>query len=220
EFDFDPYNENMFDYPRISSGFYMDDQTQYAHESMWLYTGIWTHFVHPDDVYQIPEGYNKASQGKDALRNSKNLGWRKTPGSNNSMLAEFDRYLKMVTTAYPQTRFLNGAQAGPIVNDWRAARFSHINRDGRYTVTRTDPGLSDTQYWLVFASQQNAGKVENSLRAESHLFSKTPLADGFIYSVYTNKPEITLRDLTYLDRNALALNAKLVANFLCHAFYT
>lgn len=210
EFDFDPYNENMFDYPRISSGFYMDDQTQYAHESMWLYTGIWTHFVHPDDVYQIPEGYNKASQGKDALRNSKNLGWRKTPGTNNSMLGEFDRYLKMVTTAYPQTRFLNGAQAGPIVNDWRAARFSHINRDGRYTVTRTDSGLSDTQYWLVFASQQNAGKVENSLRAESHLFSKTPLADGYIYSVYTNKPELTLRDLMYKDREALALTAKLV----------
>ncbi len=92
EFDFDPFEKNIFDYPRISSGFYFKDDEKFTIQSLYLYTEIWTHFVHPDDVYQIPDRADKTSGGY-SLRNSLNYGWRKTKGSNKAMFPEFRNYI-------------------------------------------------------------------------------------------------------------------------------
>lgn len=211
EFDFDPYNKNLFDYPRISSGFYMDTQTQYAHESMYLYTGIWTHFVHPDDVYQIDRPGN-ISQGDDELRNSKNLGWHKTKGKDYGMLSEFDDYLKQMAMTYPQIRYVNGGEGGKIVNDWRASQFRHISDEGSYTVEELNPeaSLSNSQYWFLYGSFENAAKIESQLKNESVLYSKTLYMDGYLYTVYSNKSKLTLRDLKYKGTDQKNIDSKLV----------
>jgi hypothetical protein len=211
EFDFDPYDKGFFDYPRISSGFYLNAKTKYSHESMYLFTGIWTHFVHPDDIYQIPAGFNKSSQGEYELRNGRGLGWKKTKGKNIGLLTEFDDYLKEMTTAFPQMRFVNTSQGGSIVNDWRASKFKHSSDEGSYTVAEisSDKSLSDTQYWFLYGSFENALKIEAQLRNESVTFSKTPYLDGSLYTIYSTKPKLTLRDLKYKNA-AQAIAAKKV----------
>ncbi|RZJ30499.1 MAG: DUF2194 domain-containing protein, partial [Flavobacterium sp.] len=212
EFDFDPFNKNLFDYPRISSGFYMDTQMKFAHESLYLFTGIWTHFVHPDDIYQIDRPGN-LSQGDDELRNSKNLGWHKTKGKDYGMLSEFDGYLKELATTYPMIRYVNAGEAGKIVNDWRASKFSHSSEEGSYTVAEigSDGSLSDNQYWFVYGSFENAAKIEAQIRSNGALqFSKTPYMEGYLFTVYTKKPSLTLRDFKYKGPDQKNIDAKLI----------
>jgi hypothetical protein len=198
EFDFDPFNKDIFDYPRICDGFYLTDDQKFSRESLYLYTGIWTHFVHPDDVFQIVSKEN-ISQGDFDLRNSRNLGWRKTNGKNIGMLTEFDAYLKHITTAFPQMRFVNAGEGGTIVNDWRASKFLHKTGDGYYTVEELNPeqSLSDKQYWFMYGSFENAAKLEAKLKSQDAEFSKTPFLDGYLYSVFTGKSQLTLRDLQF-----------------------
>ena len=75
DFDPDPYNDYFFGYPRITSGFDLQEIDLLTMESMYLYTGIWTHFVHPDDVFQIPDESNKETSGHFEFRNRNNLNW-------------------------------------------------------------------------------------------------------------------------------------------------
>jgi hypothetical protein len=102
---------------------------------MYLYTGIWTHFVHPDDVYQIPETADKTSAGY-SLRNQYHLGWKKSKNSNKAFFPEFKSFLKQFTMTYPQMRFVNGGAGGNLVMNWRASRYSHKSEKGLYTYIR------------------------------------------------------------------------------------
>lgn len=196
EFDFDPYNKDFFDYPRISDGFYLETDKMFSLESMYLYTGIWTHFVHPDDVYQIPSPFNK-SAGDFDLRNARELGWRKTKGKSTAMMGEFVNLLEQMGKTYPQLRYVNAGEGGKIVNDWRASRFVHKSADGLYSVTETDPekSMGNTQYWFLYASYQNASRIDTALQNEEALFSKSPFLDGYLYSIYTHKSSLTISDL-------------------------
>ncbi len=203
EFDYDPYSNDFFDYPRISSGFYMSEESKYSIQSMYLITGIWTHFVHPDDVFQIPSTAN-ASAGHYSLRNELNLGWHKTKGGNKAMLPEFKKVIRQMTNAYPQLRFLNGNDAGEIVIDWRASKYNHISENGLYTISRTNPNEVTKQYWFMYGSNENAEKIEAKLKNQVALFSKIPFLDGFMYSVYNNKPKISVIDLNYKTPNEKA----------------
>lgn len=195
EFDFDPYHHGMFDYPRISSGFEIDDDSKYNIQSMYLYTGIWNHFVHPDDVYQIPSPFNK-SAGDFDLRNAKGLGWRKTKGKSGGLLAELDKYFKEFTTAFPQSRFLNAGEGGFIALDWRASKFNHKINDGKYIVEELNPdnSMSNSQYWFLYGSAENAENIEHQLKSIAVIYSKTSYLNGFLYSVYTNEPVIKIKD--------------------------
>lgn len=215
EFDFDPFEKNIFDYPRISSGFYFKDDEKFTIQSLYLYTGIWTHFVHPDDVYQIPNREDKTAGGY-SLRNSLNYGWRKTKGSKKAMFPEFRNYLKQVTSAFPQMRFVNGADGGSIVNDWRASRYNHKSENGLYTVKEINPN-EDKQYWFLYGNATNTEKIELQLKNQKVLFAKTPFMDGFLYSVYTNKPSLTSVDLYYKKpeerAKMIAINKLVKADF-------
>src|SRR5690606_1394113 len=101
EFDFDPLEPKLFDIPRTASGFYLSEEANFALNSVYLYTGIWIHFVHPDDVFQIP-GEHNISQGNYALRNSEGLGWHKSKKSNRAMYPEFRSLIKNMKQRFPQ----------------------------------------------------------------------------------------------------------------------
>ena len=196
EFDYDPFNKDLFDYPRISSGFYMNNEEKYILHSEYLITGIWNHFVHPDDVFQIPATAN-ASAGHFDLRNRLSYGWRTTKGKDKAMLPEFRKYLKEMTTNFPQLRFVTGGEGGKLTIDWRASRYSHKAKDGLYSVSELNANKDDKQYWFMYGSPANAGRLEAQLKGQNVLFSKSPFMDGYLYSIYTNKPRLTSVDLLY-----------------------
>ncbi|NHM06872.1 DUF2194 domain-containing protein [Flavobacterium sp. CYK-4] len=215
EFDYDPFEKNFFDYPRISSGFYIEDDERYTINSMYLYTGIWTHFVHPDDIYQIPATADKRAAGY-SLRNQYTLGWKKSKNSSKALFPEFKNFLKQLTTTYPQLRFVDGGVGGNIVMNWRASRFSHKSEKGLYTVSEINP-TENKKYWFLYGSPANADRIETQLRNEMVLFSKTPFVDGYLYSVYSSKPKLTSIDLNYKspkERAQLAqINSLVKADF-------
>lgn len=195
EFDYDPFNKDLFDYPRISSGFYMNNEEKYILHSEYLLTGIWNHFVHPDDVFQIPATAN-ASAGHFDLRNRLAYGWHNTKGKDKAMLPEFRKYLKEMTTSFPQLRFVDGGQGGKLTIRWRASRYTHKAQNGLFTVVEQNPD-DEKQYWFMYGSPANAGRIDAQLRSQNVLFSKTPFMDGHLYSVYSNKQKLTSVDVMY-----------------------
>src|SRR5699024_8825165 len=72
EFGPDPYVPGFFDYPRITSGFYNFDTSEFEQNSLYQLIGIWTHFIHPDDVFQV----NQRDEDLFRSRNRLGLGWR------------------------------------------------------------------------------------------------------------------------------------------------
>lgn len=195
EFDLEPYNKGFFDYPRITSGFYMSNNEHYDMQSTFLYTGIWTHFVHPDDIYQIENEETTVNDNYHS-RNYKRLGWYKTNGQKKGMYAEFNTILKNFTTNYPQTRFLNAGDAGAIVYDWRASAFTHEKKDNLYTVKKINNpnSTSKSHYWLVYIEAANADQVQQFFQKNVTHFSKIPYLNGYLYSIRTKTARLTLPD--------------------------
>jgi hypothetical protein len=146
-------------------------------------------------VYQIPSPFNK-SAGEFELRNARGLGWKKTKGKPVGLLSEFDKYLKEFTTAFPQSRFLNAGEGGFIALDWRASKFNHKTFDGKYIVEALNAqnSMSNSQYWFLYGTTENAENIELQLKSIAVIFSKTSYLDGFLYSVYTNDPVIKIKD--------------------------
>lgn len=198
EYDFDPYEPEFFDFPRISSGFYVDEDLKFSIYSMYLYTGIWSHFLHPDDIYQIKSESHKGDFEYD-LRNYDNLGWYKTPKSNRAMYPEFDKLLKTLRTDYPNIRYMDARRSGLITNDWRASYFNHKSVNGMYTVEKLKPEDSNfsEQEWFLYGSNEKSTQIEEQLKKQGAYFKKSPFLDGFLYSVRTNKPKLTLPDFNY-----------------------
>ena len=198
EFDFDPYNKNLFDYPRITYGYYLNNIQKYSQESAYLYTGIWTHFVHPDDVYQIST-HKDGTQGDYESRNPLNLGWYKTNGKNVGMYSEFTNYLKGMTKLFPQIRFMNAGDAANIVLDWRASNYNFNSKNGIFTVEELKPqeSISNKQYWFMYVSSENTDKIETALKNQVVRFSKTPFLTGNLYTIFTNISKLSLPDLNY-----------------------
>jgi hypothetical protein len=191
EFDFEPYDPTLFDYPRLTSGFYMDEDKKFSQQSTYLYTGIWTHFIHPDDVYQINSLSNK-SKGNFDLRNYKNLGWRTTKGKKGGIFDEFENYLKEIITLYPQIRFFNAATAVPIVYNWRATSFKHTQIENTFAVERVNKETLNSQYWFLYVSHKNVDTVDVQLKNQKAKFSKTVFQKGFLYTILTPKGKLKI----------------------------
>jgi len=210
EFDYDPYHKDFFDYPRVSSGFYLNDDRKYNLQSLYLISGIWTHFVHPDDIFQIPDKNTPKNELSD-LRNGESLGWYKSKGKDKAMFPEFRGTLKQMTNLYPQLRFVTANDGAKIVIDWRASRYTHQSENGLYTVKENNPDSDTKQYWFMYASAANAERVEARLKTQVNLYSKTPFMDGYLYSAYATKPRLTVLDLNYKGPKEKAQQAKINA---------
>jgi len=194
EYDFDPLEKNFFDFPRISSGFYVNNDRFYNIQSTFLVTGIWNHFVHPDDVYQVP--YKEATQEeKDDLRNGEKLGWYTTKGSKKSMYGEFNTLLSNMKSTYPGMRFMKANTAANVVVNWRAARYEHQAKNGIYHVLNRNTTAQGKQAWFLYAKQQNTALVEQDLTQRKLQFYKTNYSQGVLYTITTNTPNISVIDL-------------------------
>ncbi|MFM2266492.1 MAG: hypothetical protein RLZ77_1912 [Bacteroidota bacterium] len=194
EFDFDPIEKSLFDFPRISSGFYVNDDRNYYIQSLFLYTGIWNHFVHPDDVYQIPIT-RVTQEEKDDMRNGEELGWYSTKGSKRSMYGEFTGLINHMKSSYPALRFLKANDAANQVVDWRAARYTHESKRGVYQVEHTSQTANGKQSWFVFVEQANVSRLEFDLVGQKLKFYKTPYSNGVLFTITTPNASIAIPDI-------------------------
>ncbi len=66
------WNADFFAIPRITAEYTLTPSSRFTMISMLSLMGVWTHFVHPDDVFHTPENYPLSS----FHRNPNSLPWR------------------------------------------------------------------------------------------------------------------------------------------------
>jgi hypothetical protein len=193
EFDVEPLNDHFFDFPRITSGYTMNSETQFHLQSLYLYTGIWTHFIHPDDVYQIPYPTNLSSRGDYEYRNNESLNWKKDKEGEKGLFPRFKGYLKEFRKQYPMLRSMQAHQAASRTKDWRNTVYEHSKTAIDYVVSA--PNISNSKkayFWFVYSSLPSATKLEAVLKRNGHNFTKTAVLDGYLYQVKTDEARIAV----------------------------
>ncbi|TDQ32576.1 DUF2194 domain-containing protein [Zeaxanthinibacter enoshimensis] len=196
EFGPEPWSGHFFSFPRISSGFIFSQEDSFQIASMFLYTGVWTHFVHPDDVYQIPDMKNIQTAGDFDLRNPNRLNWRNGSGKKG-MLDVFIENLEAIKKRQPLMRFMTATEAARQTAHWRYAYFEHLMFEDLYTVAsdyyNDDP--SHEQFWSLFARNNNQPELERFLVDQGASFKKTPFSDGHLYTIKTQKAFLSVQDI-------------------------
>lgn len=112
EFGPEPWNPQLFDIPRVTFGYNLTQRYRYAMMSEIGMMGIWTHFMHPDDVVHTPENYPSAPH----LRNPNRWPWRgDNTGEKNGFYYRFRRWLDFARTTYPWLRYVSTSDSVDIL---------------------------------------------------------------------------------------------------------
>lgn len=191
EYEPEPYAKNMFGFPRVTSGYYLDSDKRYLKESTYLFTGIWSHFIHPDDVYQIPDESNSKTRGSFSYRNEPELNWKKDNKKGlKGMLPTFDAILEKHSKTYPFTKYTDVKEAGRRVADIRLNSYKHDVNSDYYSVTNLN--RNKNQDWFVYVSSFQKGKVIDYLQKNKIQYHQIPLHNGVLLGIKTQKNKITI----------------------------
>lgn len=193
EYDPEPYNYHFFNFPRITSGYALTPTREFNQQSLYLYTGIWSHFIHPDDIYQIPGEELSGSVGNYALRNSESYGWRRSKDGSPGLLPRFENYIKGVKETFPFIRFLKVSEAARITQNWRQIPYQF--KETKNTVVVAAPNEKRGQgenYWFAYVSTANDQKTADFLKENRLEFTKTPFLDGYLFNIKTQDKHLSL----------------------------
>ncbi len=115
EFGPEPWNLELFVLPRATSGYNMSPARRLAMLSELGTMGVWTHFIHPDDVFDTP----KNEPGGSSHRNQNGWFWRGDyTGEKNGLFYRFLRWLNFVQTYYPWLRYVHTDEAREIMQTY------------------------------------------------------------------------------------------------------
>ncbi len=224
----DPFSDKLFDYPRISSGFNMDGNSLFNQHGMQMLTGVWNHFVHPDDVFQNVQ----REVDEFESRNPDNLGWKSTPDTTTSLYNEFLKRLKYTKKQYPFLRLVSAEYGAKITQDWLNANSDYLETDEKYYVSVTPPEKyqsisknKDDKYWFMYVPRDERAKIEKHLSGivEGYTFSR--VWDGYLFQFYSKKNLIDIpkpRSLTKSPKEleaGLALANRRYSTYLTNPFY-
>ncbi|RNC85451.1 MAG: DUF2194 domain-containing protein [Balneola sp.] len=186
EFDYEPYSpdDRIFNYPRITSGFSMEENSLFQQQSMQLLTGIWTHFIHPDDVFQVQQ----REEDEFISRNPLGLGWKSHPVYKYGLYHVFRERMLWTNERYKGLRYLSAKDAGAITEDWHNSFVFHdVTQSERVLIPFTTPGyqkrseLEAGDYWYSYVSEENSFEFEESLENQSIEYQRAPLWEGSLY---------------------------------------
>ncbi|WP_194851978.1 DUF2194 domain-containing protein [Nonlabens antarcticus] len=197
EFDPEPYNDYFYDFPRLTSGFTLDDVAVFVHQSTFLYTGIWNHFLHPDDVYQIPQGENTASRGSYEFRNKEGYGWRNSADGSLGLLGRFEKYLIKTRVQYPSLTYKTTQDAVEITKAWRKSR---VDFDSSREEIQVKSNWSDQEFWMTYIKNKNVPSFEKQLEEQEIKFTRTSIVDGFLYTLKSPKSKLAFQ----LSKNSVS----------------
>jgi len=191
EFDTDPHNKLLYDIPRMTYGYVYSDALFFLQENLYIFTGIWNHFIHTDDVFH---GHKENSEYRG--RNQENLWWRKTPDSPKSLYASFRNWIKMNQTIHPYMRFKTISKAAPIIQSWRNLSVRHVDDSLSYSVHMSNPESSKS-YWNIYISESEKEEFEKILNNTASEYSYYRLWDGYLYELVTNRSSLELPNYHY-----------------------
>ncbi|PRX42827.1 DUF2194 domain-containing protein [Salegentibacter salegens] len=193
EFDREPYNDHFFNFPRITSGFAPTSTREFNQQSLYLYTGVWTHFIHPDDIYQIPGEETRASAGNYTLRNINSYGWRVSEDGSPGLFPRFRNYIQNVKKTFPLIRFLKVSEAAKITQNWREVPYKFSETDSKIeAAANIENSVNNQNFWFAYVSEINTGETEGYLKSNQLKFTKTPFLDGYLFNIQTREKKLSL----------------------------
>jgi len=207
EFGPDPYESSLFNYPRVTSGNNMREKSLFEQHNLQLNTGIWNHFVHPDDVFQVIQNLFDEFPSRNPLK----LGWKTSDNYPYGMYQLFKERLSYTRKNYPLTRFLSAKEGAALSKDWINTIAKYEDEGDSITVkTYTVPGYKESKYdqtkfWFTYISKENAEKFKKALESQSKELSSVPLWDGELVQFSAESDSFTIPDLDYeifLNRDA------------------
>ncbi|WP_273520442.1 DUF2194 domain-containing protein [Roseivirga sp.] len=190
EYDVDPFEPRLFDFPRVSSGYTFNDFKIYNQESLYLFTGVWSHFIHPDDVYQLPVASN-TSAGDYGYRNAQKLNWYKAHDGKKGMYHQWNDYLQFVVETHPSTRFLDVYTGATIAKDWRQSDYEYEENGSVFNVKKSSKNQwrHRDYFWNMYVEKSNETKLIQELEMLEVSYSRTAFFGGFLYTIETPNPE-------------------------------
>lgn len=190
EFSPDPYVPSLFDYPRVTSGYTDNPHSLFDQESLYIVTGIWTHFIHPDDVYDLP---SEGGEGIFAARNVRGLGWHPFGKHKLGLYEVFKGRLKKSFRINPLLRIKPAKFAVPIVKKWRSSRVDRINHKSIVEINyqnyfhKKDTTL---KYWYVYVPDYAKDIYQNLIRKQGIDYGKVKLWNGYLFEFNTHRNEL------------------------------
>lgn len=109
EFGIEPWNEGIVSIPRVTSGYNLSDYDKITALSAIESFGVWTHFLHPDDVFSTPINYPLADP--EWIRNPNSLPWKGEKTGKNGLFYKFDSVVGNIKSLYPWLSFKTALEA-------------------------------------------------------------------------------------------------------------
>ena len=206
EFDPEPFNTHFYNFPRITSGYTMDVANQYNQQNLYLYTGIWSHFIHADDIYQIPSSFEEQEPPYE-YRNQEQLGWKISENGSLGLYPRFEHYIKQTKKLFPLMRFLAVKNAAEITEAWRNASYSYSFDKQKIKVNTSK---ENENWWFLYVNVQNKTLIEEYFNSGKFEFSKTNLHTGNLYMLKSETGQVTI---PYFPKNTSALKVSLAEQF-------
>lgn len=199
EFGPEPYASNrLFNYPRVSSGFTMKENSLTDQQSMELVTGIWNHFIHPDDVFQV----NQRNEDGFESRNPLELGWKSHPTYKYGLYHLLRKRILFTKKRYPLTRFLSAENGGKLVEDWTNLYVSVTERDSTITVMSefkpnyvTKSDISNEKHWFTYVTDPNIDLFIDALNAQEISFDSSRIWNGVLMQYASELDSISVPNL-------------------------
>ena len=115
EFGLEPWNQNFHALPRVTFGYEMTPERQFEMLSILATMGVWTHFFHPDDIFDNPDNNPSSTYH----RNAKKLKWREDTGENSrSMYGELRNWFSTANKHCPWLRYLKTKPASDLIQKY------------------------------------------------------------------------------------------------------
>jgi len=213
EFSTEPYTSELYNYPRISSGFFVNEENLYTMQSLYLLTGIWTHFVHPDDIFQISQ-VRIFGKYHFAPRNELLLGWHKSRNYDYGLYEAFRNHLVYMEQTYPLTRYKAAKDAVPEVKQWNDLQLKR--EEGKnFSYITTLNKKNSTSWWFVYVDKSNMSRLEQYINRYADEYVKTPFWNGELIQFSTERDSLAL---PILRSDSFQSNPGIHAQY--HAFIT
>ncbi|WP_421851404.1 DUF2194 domain-containing protein [Oricola sp.] len=169
EFGTEAWEPSMLCLPRETYGHVQDAITRLAMASQVASLGIWTHFLHPDDIFDRP------GDGGEGSRNPLAQNWKRPNADNQPGLYQsFECWIDEVTRAYPWLDFLTTSEATETYRKHAARKMDVETTGDGVRISTSSPGL-----FYVNSSKQ----VTLSAEAPCEIVSQTETASGMLSAV-------------------------------------
>lgn len=174
EFGQETWNPNLFCIPRATSGYEFTGDMKFDALSQIGTSGIWTHFVHADDVFEHPAG----EEADPYCRNPQRRPWRTFEGQRG-LLDEFESWISEFRSLFPWLRFVSTCDAHALIQ-------GHLQREAKVVINRSHATVETTPGSHFQIRLNDARRVRTSKISGATVLSVDRAEGCAIYTVLAN----------------------------------